>query len=146
MLHLNTHTQYKPTYTPSYSNNPIRVLNSVNNNTYFRLFRRHWTHTMSRSSEQHRIEPFHQRTYHFCFSAHHSSLLLFKQTWGNVQRHPMGEIKNNLIAQYSHWGMDRKLFNNPSSVSKNKEFCSCPLYSTQAHQTNTINFPPTYLE
>ena len=26
----------------------------------------------------------------------------FKQTWENVQRHPMGKTNDNIITQYSH--------------------------------------------
>ena len=89
---------------------------------------------MSRSPEQHWMEPFYPRTSHFCSSAYRSTLLLLKQTWKNVPRYSMVKTNDHPITQYSHGRMDRKLFNRPPSVSRNKELCSCLLYFTQAHQ------------
>ena len=102
---------------------------------------------MSRSSDQHRMEPFHQRTYHFCFSAHRSTLLLFKQTWKNVQRHPMGGkmITSLLNIHIEEWIENYSITHLPSPGIKNSAHVhSTLLYSSSSN--NTINSSPTYLE
>ena len=60
---------------------------------YISVFKRHRAHSMYCSSEQYRMEPFHQKTYHFCFSAHRSTLLLFKKNLGKRSKASDGKNK-----------------------------------------------------
>ena len=86
---------------------------------------------MSRSSEQHRMELFHQKTYHFCFSDHRSTLflLLFEQTWENVQRHPMGKkmITSFLNIHIEEWIGNCSITHLP-----------CPGINNSAHVHSTL--------